>query len=123
MDEPFEFSEIQTNHILDMQLGRLTRLGREQVEEKVSALTELITELEKILSDEREVRDLIIEELSSIREEFADDRRTELALDPGEFVIEDLIDDEDLVVTLSSGGYVKQYPPMNLNDGEGEVGE
>ena len=66
-----------------MQLGRLTRLGREQVEEKVSALTELITELEKILSDEREVRDLVIEELSSIREEFADDRRTELALDPG----------------------------------------
>ncbi len=107
MDEPFEFSEIQTNHILDMQLGRLTRLGREQVEEKVSALTELIKELEKILSDEREVRDLVIEELSSIREEFADDRRTELALDPGEFVIEDLIDDEDLVVTLSSGGYVK----------------
>ena len=107
MDEPFEFSEIQTNHILDMQLGRLTRLGREQVEEKVAALAELITELEKILSDERVVRDLVIEELSSIREEFANDRRTELVVDPGEFVIEDLIDDEDLVVTLSSGGYVK----------------
>ena len=107
MDEPFEFSEIQTNHILDMQLGRLTRLGREQVEEKVAALAELITELETILSDERVVRDLVIEELSSIREEFANDRRTELVVDPGEFVIEDLIDDEDLVVTLSSGGYVK----------------
>ena len=107
MGEPFEFSEVQTNHILDMQLGRLTRLGREQIEEKVDDLAELITELEKILSDEREVRDLIIEELSSIREEFANDRRTELAVDPGEFVIEDLIDDEDLVVTLTAGGYVK----------------
>lgn len=107
MDEPFEFTEVQTNHILDMQLGRLTRLGREQIEEKVADLAELITELEKILSDEREVRDLIIEELSSIREEFANDRRTELAVDPGEFVIEDLIDDEDLVVTLTAGGYVK----------------
>ncbi|MBJ69350.1 MAG: DNA gyrase subunit A [Acidimicrobiaceae bacterium] len=107
MDDPFEFSEVQTNHILDMQLGRLTRLGREQIEEKVADLAELITELEKILSDEREVRDLIIEELSSIREEFANDRRTELAVDPGEFVIEDLIDDEDLVVTLTAGGYVK----------------
>ena len=80
---------------------------REQIEEKVDDLAELITELEKILSDEREVRDLIIEELSSIREEFANDRRTELAVDPGEFVIEDLIDDEDLVVTLTAGGYVK----------------
>ena len=107
MGEPFEFSEVQTNHILDMQLGRLTRLGREQIEEKVDDLAELITELEKILSDEREVRDLIIEELSSIREEFANDRRTELAVDPGKFVIEDLIDDEDLVVTLTAGGYVK----------------
>ena len=107
MGDPFEFSEVQTNHILDMQLGRLTRLGREQIEEKVDDLAELITELEKILSDEREVRDLIIEELSSIREEFANDRRTELAVDPGEFVIEDLIDDEDLVVTLTAGGYVK----------------
>ena len=107
MGEPFEFSEVQTNHILDMQLGRLTRLGREQIEEKVDDLAELITELEKILSDEREVRDLIIEELSSIREEFANDRRTELAVDPGEFVIEDLNDDEDLVVTLTAGGYVK----------------
>ena len=107
MGEPLDFIEVQTNHILDMQLGRLTRLGREQIEEKVDDLAELITELEKILSDEREVRDLIIEELSSIREEFANDRRTELAVDPGEFVIEDLIDDEDLVVTLTAGGYVK----------------
>ena len=63
MNAPFEFSEIQANHILDMQLGRLTRLGRDQVEEKVQELTTLITELQVILSDDKELRNLIINEL------------------------------------------------------------
>ena len=107
MNAPFEFSEIQANHILDMQLGRLTRLGRDQVEEKVQELTTLITELQAILSDDKELRNLIINELSEIRDEHANERRTQLVDDPGDFLIEDLIDDEDLVFSLSSGGYVK----------------
>ena len=60
--QPFEFSEIQANHILDMQLGRLTRLGRDQVEEKVQELSTLITELQAILADDKELRNLIIDE-------------------------------------------------------------
>ena len=107
IEEPFEFSETQANHILDMQLGRLTRLGRDQIEEKVKELTEIITELEAILADEKELRKLIIEELTEIKENHENERRTQLVTDPGDFLIEDLIDDEDLVFTLSAGGYVK----------------
>ena len=107
MAEPFEFSEIQTNHILDMQLGRLTRLGRDQIEEKVSELTAAIIELQAILADEKILRNIIIEELTEIRDEFSNERRTELVADPGDFLIEDLIEDEDLVFSLSAGGYVK----------------
>ena len=90
-----------------MQLGRLTRLGRDQIEEKVQELTEIITELEAILADEKELRKLIIEELTEIKENHENERRTQLVTDPGDFLIEDLIDDEDLVFTLSAGGYVK----------------
>ena len=107
IEEPFEFSETQANHILDMQLGRLTRLGRDQIEEKVQELNEIITELEAILADEKELRKLIIEELTEIKENHENERRTQLVTDPGDFLIEDLIDDEDLVFTLSAGGYVK----------------
>ena len=107
IEEPFEFSETQANHILDMQLGRLTRLGRDQIEEKVQELTEIITELEAILADEKELRKLIIEGLKEIKENHENERRTQLVTDPGDFLIEDLIDDEDLVFTLSAGGYVK----------------
>ena len=106
IEEPFEFSETQANHILDMQLGRLTRLGRDQIEEKVQELTEIITELEAILADEKELRKLIIEELTEIKENHENERRTQLVTDPGDFLIEDLIDDEALVFTLSAGGYV-----------------
>lgn len=107
MAEPFEFSEIQTNHILDMQLGRLTRLGRDQIEEKVSELTAAILELQAILADDKILRNIIIDELTEIRDEFSNERRTKLVVDPGDFLIEDLIEDEDLVFSLSAGGYVK----------------
>ncbi|MEM7288245.1 MAG: DNA gyrase subunit A [Actinomycetota bacterium] len=105
--EPFEFSEIQAQHILDMALSRLTRLGRTNLEEELETLRTTIEELEAILADEAKLREVIVEELAEIREEFATERRTELAHDPGEFAIEDLIDDEDLVFSLTASGYVK----------------
>jgi DNA gyrase subunit A len=107
MVAPFRFSEIQATHILDMALRSLTRLGRSRLEEELAELRETIRELEELLADDTKLRAVVLEELSEIREEFATDRRTELAIDPGEFAIEDLIDDEDLVFTLSAGGYVK----------------
>jgi DNA gyrase subunit A len=105
--EPFEFSDVQAEHILDMQLSRLTRLGREQLETELAELRETIAELEAILADDAKLRQVIKDELVQIRADFATDRRSEITLDPGDIDIEDLIDDEELVVTLSHRGYIK----------------
>jgi len=107
MGEPFEFSDVQAEHILDMQLSRLTRLGREQLESELAELRETIAELEAILADDARLRQVIRDELTQIRADFATDRRSEITLDPGDIDIEDLIDDEELVVTLSHRGYIK----------------
>ena len=107
MAKPFEFSEIQANHILDMPLGRLTRLGRADLENEMADLNQRITELEAILADEGRLRQVITEELTELRDDHANPRRSELQHDPGEIDIEDLIDDEDLVFTMSAAGYVK----------------
>jgi len=107
MAEPFEFSEIQANHILDMPLSRLTRLGRAEIEKEMAELRETIAELETILNDESRLNEVIKAQLLEVKEEEADPRRSELMHDPGEIDIEDLIDDEDLVFTMSAGGYVK----------------
>lgn len=105
--EPFEFSDVQAEHILDMQLSRLTRLGREQLESELAELRETIAELEAILADDARLRQVIKDELVQIRADYATDRRSEITLDPGDIDIEDLIDDEELVVTLSHRGYIK----------------
>ena len=107
MAKPFEFSEIQANHILDMPLSRLTRLGRADLDAEMAKLREEIAELEKILNDEARLFEVMKEQLQEVKDEVADDRRSELMHDPGEIDIEDLIDDEDLVFTMSAGGYVK----------------
>ena len=103
----FGFSEVQANHILDLPLGRLTRLGRSELADELAELRLTIAELQAILADEGRLREVIRQELSTVRDQFTDERRTELTLDPGEFNIEDLIDDEDVVFIMSSGGYVK----------------
>jgi DNA gyrase subunit A len=107
MAEPFEFSDVQAEHILDMQLSRLTRLGREQLESELAELRETIAELEAILADDAKLRQVIKDELVQIRADYATERRSEITLDPGDIDIEDLIDDEELVVTLSHRGYIK----------------
>ena len=107
MAEPFEFSEAQANHILDMALSRLTRLGRGQLETEAAEKRSLIAELEALLADEVRVRMVIRDELREISEKFATGRRSSLEIDPGELDIEDLIDDDDLIFTMSASGYVK----------------
>lgn len=104
---PFEFSSDQAEAILSMQIGTLTRLARVNLEEELAERREEIAGLEAILADPA-VRDQVIkDELTEVREKFATDRLTALVNDPGELDIEDLIDDDDLVVTLSSSGYIK----------------
>jgi DNA gyrase subunit A len=107
MAAPFEFSEVQAEHILDMQLSRLTRLGRANLEEEMAQLRETIGELEAILADEAKLRAVIADEMGEIRESYAQPRRSIITYDVGDLDIEDLIDDEDLVVTMSAKGYIK----------------
>ena len=105
--EPLSFSERQANHILDMQLGRLTRLGRTRLEEELVELRARIEELESILNSETQLRSVIKEELNEVRVEHDTPRRSQIVFDAGDMEIEDLIDDEPVVVTLSKGGYIK----------------
>ncbi len=110
MAAPFSFSEEQANHILDMQLGRLTRLGRSELEEEMAKLRETIAELESILSDDAKLRGVIKTEMAAIRERFADERRSIITHDPGELGIEDLVQDQEIVVTMTAAGYIKAVP-------------
>ncbi len=114
MAAPFEFSEIQANHILDMPLSRLTRLGRAQLEEELAQLRQTIAELEAILADEGVLRGVIKTEMTAIRNEFANDRRAEITFDEGDMSAEDLIDDEELVITMTKAGYVKAVPASSF---------
>ncbi len=114
MAAPFEFSEIQANHILDMPLARLTRLGRAQLEEELAQLRQTIAELEAILADEGVLRGVIKTEMTAIRDEFADPRRAEITFDEGDMSAEDLIDDEELVITMTKAGYVKAVPASSF---------
>lgn len=103
----FEFSELQATEIVDMRLSALTRLGRERLEEEMRQLMETIAELRAILSDDQRLRQVIIDEMSEIRDNFANPRQSALEHDDGDLDIEDLIDDEDVVVVMTKRGYIK----------------
>jgi len=106
----FELSEIQASHILDMPLRRLTALEQGKVRQEHAELQLTIAELEAILADPQRVRAIISAELKEIQDKHADRRRSRLVPDEGEFDIEDLIADEDLVVSVSRDRYVKTVP-------------
>jgi len=105
--DAFGFSEIQATEIVDMRLSTLTRLGRERLEEEMAQLRSTIEELEAILADDGKLRAVIIAEMTEVREKFATDRRSTLEIDEGDLEIEDLIDDEEVVVVMTSRGYIK----------------
>ena len=107
MAEPFSFTEVQATHILDMTLGRLTRLGRTELEGELAELREKIAELEAILGDPAVLRGVIASELGEIREKYANERRSIITHDPGDMGVEDLVDDEEIVVTMTRAGYIK----------------
>jgi DNA gyrase subunit A len=107
MTAPFGFSEEQANHILDMTLGRLTRLGRSELEDEMKKLRETIEDLRSILANESKLRAVIGEEITALRNKYADERVTQIVNDPGELGVEDLIQDEEIVLTMTRAGYVK----------------
>ncbi len=104
----YALSERQAQAILDMRLQRLTGLEREKLDEEFKALCATIDRLEAILASEGKLMSVIKEELAAVRAQFADPRRTQIVDDEGEIAIEELIADEDMVVTVSHSGYVKR---------------
>ena len=107
---PFEFTETQATHILDMALRRLAALERQKLRDEYDDLAATIAELESILGNETKLRGVIKDELAAVKEKYGDERRTEIVHDPGELIDLDLIEDEELVVLLSQKGYVKTVP-------------
>lgn len=108
--ERFGLSEIQAQAILDMQLKRLSGLQREKIEEEYNELMKLIAHLKEILSSETLVYDIIKEELLEIKDKYGDERLTKILPAVGEFVEEDLIKEEQTVITLTHFGYIKRMP-------------
>ena len=104
----FDFTEIQARAILDMRLQRLTGLERDKIDQEYNELMLLITDLKAILADDTRKYQIIKEETMKLKEDFGDKRRTEIRKQRVEIGIEDLIKDEDVVVTLTEKGYVKR---------------
>ncbi|MFN0122876.1 MAG: DNA gyrase subunit A [Blastocatellia bacterium] len=105
-----KFSELQAQAILDMQLRRLAALERQKIVDEYEEIIKLIAELEEILANEKTLRTVIIKELRQVQKDYADERRTQIVDSSVELTLEDLIADEDVVITFSRSGYVKRTP-------------
>jgi len=108
--ESFALSEVQAQAILDMRLQKLTGLERDKVVEEYKELMALIEQLRAILASDRLVLEVIHKELEAIRKSYVDPRRTEIIPETGDITIEDMIADEDMVITVTRTGYVKRSP-------------
>ncbi|MBE7030186.1 MAG: DNA gyrase subunit A [Ruminococcaceae bacterium] len=106
----FGFSDVQAQAILDMRLARLQGLEREKIENELEELSKTIAYLKEVLVNEKLVCDIIKDELKVIADKYGDDRRTEICISTDEIDIEDLIEEEDNVVTMTHFGYVKRLP-------------
>ena len=103
-----ELSEIQAKAILDMQLRRLAALERQKIVEEHEEVLKLIEELKGILASDTKLMDIIKKELLEVKQEYGDARRTEILTETTEFTIEDLLADEEMVVTITRSGYIKR---------------
>lgn len=106
----FNLSEIQARAILEMQLRRLTGLERDKIESEYETLMNLITDLRDILANHSRVLEIIRTELTEVRDKFGDDRRTEISDADFDMQDEDLIPVEDIVITMTTNGYIKRLP-------------
>ncbi|MBP9021273.1 MAG: DNA gyrase subunit A [Syntrophobacterales bacterium] len=106
----FGLTEVQARAILDMRLQRLTGLEHEKIDAEFKELTELIRKLQGVLDDPQKVLDVIVGELEEIKKKYGDERRTEIVQSVDDIDIEDMIVEEDMVVTVSHSGYIKRNP-------------
>ncbi len=120
----FNLSQRQAQAILDMRLQRLTGLERKKIDDEYVDVLETIDWLESVLADEAKVMNIIKEDLLEMKKKFGDERRTQISLDTSEMDIEDLIAEEDIVVTISHQGYIKRQTLDNFrNQKRGGVGK
>ncbi|MCX5774234.1 MAG: DNA gyrase subunit A [Fusobacteria bacterium] len=108
--EQFKFSDIQAKAILEMRLQRLTNMERNKIDEEYAFLMTEIIRLKEILANPTMIYGIISKEIVEIKEQFGDNRRTEIQADIKEINLEDLIKDEPVIVTLTNGGYIKRMP-------------
>ncbi|HEX3681145.1 MAG TPA: DNA gyrase subunit A [Bryobacteraceae bacterium] len=104
----FEFSELQAQKIIELQLQRLTGMEQQKILEDLAEVQGLIVEYVEILGSEKVLKSLVIKELKEVQKDFGDERRTQIIEDTGEIRLEDLVQMEDVAVTVSRGGYLKR---------------
>src|SRR5688572_28413765 len=124
--ERFSFTEVQATAILGMRLQQLTGLEREKITNEYNEILSLIRRLREILASETLVLGIISDELKAIKEQYGDARRTEIIAEANEISIEDMIADQDMVITVSRGGYIKRSPlsmyRAQRRGGKGRIG-
>ena len=122
----FGLTQIQSQAILDMQLQRLTGLERQKILDELAELLKTIERLRAILASERLLMQIIVDELKQVREQYGDDRRTQIIDESGELSIEDLIAEEDMAITVSHTGYIKRTAISTYRNqrrgGKGRIG-
>jgi DNA gyrase subunit A len=119
----FEFTEIQAKAILEMQLQRLTSLERQKIEDELAELRTRIADLKEILASDARLRQVIVKELRDVQKKYGDARRTEIIEEETEIRLEDLIAEEDAVITVTHSGYLKRTPAsVYRNQGRGGKG-
>jgi len=123
----FKLSEIQAKAILDMRLQRLTGLERKKIEDEYKETIKLIETLKLILSSEEKRNQIIRDDLLQIKEKYGDERRTEIIYNVKDFSIEDMIAEENVVVTITHGGFIKRFPVSGYRKqsrgGKGVIGQ
>jgi DNA gyrase subunit A len=125
-EDVIRLDEVQAQAILEMRLQRLTGLEREKIVAEFKEVLALIAKLKEILASDKLVLDIIVEELSEVKKQFGDERRTEIIAEASDIDIEDLIVEEDMVITVSRGGYIKRSPlslyRAQRRGGKGRIG-
>ena len=118
----FELSKAQTQAILDMRLHQLTRLSVDELQEEYDGLMKRISELKAILADVKKVMAIVVKELEEVKAKFGKSRQTQITTEAAEMTLEDLITKEEVLISLSSGGYIKRIP-VDTYEAQGRGGK